>query len=179
MLVNDGWLPFKRKYFAGNNELSEQAGDFNRQVDSGLADYDEFIHKVAIMAHITDEEARNQIEDNLADPELFEYIARELKPKYKIGMLSNAGANWLSEMLSPEQVALFDAIVLSYETGITKPDARAYKLIADQLGVQSENCVFIDDQERYATAAGDVGMQSIWYRNFEQAKADLETILAK
>jgi HAD superfamily hydrolase (TIGR01509 family) len=178
VLTSDGWLPFKKKHFGGNKSLEEQATDLNKQVDSGLADYNDFLGKVAELAHIGREAARRAIESNVPDDELFDYIRAELKPYYKIGLLSNAGGNWLAELFKPEQVALFDAAALSYETGHVKPHEQAYATIAERLGVAVEECVLIDDQERYCTAAREVGMQAVWYRDFEQMKRDLEKILS-
>lgn len=179
VLASDGWLPFKRKYFGHDTELFVQAGDLNKRVDAGLADYDDFIGEVATMAGISGAEARRQIDDNPPNPELFEYISNELKPNYKIGMLSNAGANWLPELFTSEQIGLFDAIALSYETGVIKPLPAAYHIIAERLGVRPEECVLIDDQERYCTAARDEGMQAVVYETVEQMQSDLKRILAK
>lgn len=177
MLAGDGWLPFKRKYFGRDQKLFERAGDLNKQVDAGLADYNEFLRQVAGLAGITYEDAYKQIEDNPPHEELFAYIATKLKPRYKLGMLSNAGDNWLAEMFSSEQIGLFDAVALSYETGVVKPDPRAYRIIAERLDVDPAECVFIDDQQRYCVAAEGEGMQAILFADFEQMKRDLEKIL--
>ncbi|MGH7241728.1 MAG: HAD family hydrolase [Candidatus Saccharimonadales bacterium] len=177
VLVNDGWLPFKRKYFGDNPELFEQATTINKQVNAGLISYDDFIQGVAELAGIPKQQAYKEIEDNPVDRELVQYIRAQLKPHYKIGLLSNAGGNWLEHLFAPEQLKLFDATALSFELGFIKPDPRAYQAITDRLGVSPEECVFIDDQERYCTGAREVGMQAIWYQDFEQARADLEKIL--
>jgi putative hydrolase of the HAD superfamily len=80
--------------------------------------------------------------------------------------------------LTPRQVALFDATSLSYDTGFVKPDPRAYANIADRLGVPPEDCILIDDQERYASGANEVGMQMILYKDVQQTTADLRERLA-
>lgn len=178
VLASDGWLPFKRRHFGHDQALMQEATDLNKKVDAGLADYSEFLHRVAELANVSYEEARRDIENNVPDSELFAYIKDRLKPRYKLGILSNAGADWLNEMFSSEQVALFDATALSYDTGYVKPDKRAYKTICERLGVESEESVFIDDQERYCAAARDFGMQAIWYKNFEQFREELELMLA-
>ena len=177
VLASDGWLPFKRKYFGADPKLFEQAGDLNKAVDSGLSSYDDFVPAVAKLANISTESAYEQIERNPANDELFDYIRAELKPRYKLGMLSNAGANWLPDMFTQEQIELFDEIALSYESGIIKPDPRAYHLIADRLGVKPGECVFIDDQERYCSAAQAEGMRAIVYQSLDQLRPDLEKIL--
>jgi HAD superfamily hydrolase (TIGR01509 family) len=104
------------------------------------------------------------IENNIPDDSLFDYIARELKPKYKIGLLSNAADNWLDELFSPPQVALFDAVALSYHVGYIKPEPEIYLEIARQLAVDPSECLFIDDNLRYCVGARQVGMTAIHHR---------------
>lgn len=179
VLAGDGWLPFKHKYFAHNPEIFKQATDLNKQVDAGLMTFDDFIGGVAEMAQMSKPAAYEEIERNPVDVGLFDYIAVRLKPNYKIGMLSNAGADWLSQLFTSNQRSMFDATCLSFETGIIKPNSRAYEIIAERLGVPEASCVFIDDQERYCQGAEEVGMQAIHYKDLEQLKVDLEAILAK
>ena len=56
---------------------------------------------------------------------------------------------------------LFDAVVLSGEVGLAKPDERIYHLVARRLGLVPAECVFVDDlpgNVRCAVAAGMVGV---------------------
>ena len=147
VLASDGWLPFKVRYFEDNQELSLQATLLNKAVDSGQASFDEFVREVASMAGVSEELARQQIEHNIPDEKLFAYI-EELKQQYLIGLLSNAGDNWLDSIFTPEQVSLFNAVALSYEIGAIKPDVRAYEAIVDRLRVAPSECIFVDDQPR-------------------------------
>ena len=177
VLASDGWLPFKARYFEDNQELSMQATLLNKAVDAGRASYNEFVMEVAQMAGVSEDAARQQIENNVPDTELFAHI-RELKQQFKIGLLSNAGDNWLGEIFTPEQVALFDAIVLSCDVGIIKPGALMYETIAQRLNLSPAECVFVDDQPRYVDGARSVGMETVLYTNAEQFKRDLSTLLA-
>ncbi|HEX8182983.1 MAG TPA: HAD-IA family hydrolase [Candidatus Saccharimonadales bacterium] len=179
VLTSDAWLPFKRRYFGHDPNLEQQATDLNKQVDAGLADYDDFINGIAELAGMQPTQARAEIANNVANEALFEYMAQFLKPQYKIGLLSNAGANWLDELFGEKQAGLFDAVQLSCDTGFVKPDARAYHGVADALGVAPEACIFIDDQERYCTGARDVGMQAVVYHEFEQCRDELEGLLGR
>lgn len=178
VLATDGLLPFRKNYFGSNPKLLEEARERGRQVDAGLASYDDYIAWLAQAARISPAETRKQIENNVPDLELFEYI-KILKSKYKIGMLSNAGANWLDEIFMPEQLELFDAVSLSYATGYIKPLPEAYETIARMLNVEADECIFVDDQERYCTAAKDAGMQAIQYEHFKDFKTKLEQLLSQ
>jgi putative hydrolase of the HAD superfamily len=177
VLTTDGWLPFKRKYFSHDPVVEAEATDLNKRVDAGLMSYEDFMVAIANLAQVPYEEARKAVEDNVGDDELFDYIAGELRPKYKLGLLSNAGANWLDKLFAKEQVALFDAVALSYETSFVKPDPRAYLTIAKRLGVEPQECIFIDDQERYCTAAREAGMQAIVYTSSKQLQTELAPLL--
>lgn len=173
VLTTDGWLPFKARYFEHDAQLFEQASDLNKQADAGLIDFASFVDQVADMAGMTSQSVRHAIERNVPNEPLFALIA-SLKSRYKIGVLSNASGNWLSDLFSSDQLAVFDAVSLSYETRVIKPDSLAYEAIAFRLGVPTEACLFIDDQERFCSGAIDAGMQAICYKNYKQLVVDLK-----
>ncbi len=179
VLASDGWLPFRKSYFGDKPELLDWVTTLNKKVDAGILRYDDFIEGVAALAGVSIGEAHRQIEGNVANPELFAFISDILKPKFNIGMLSNVAANWLDKMFSPEQVALFDAKVLSYELGVIKPDPLTYRTIAERLGARPEECLFVDDQIRYCEGAQATGMQAICYQNFDQFKAEIEPLITQ
>jgi HAD superfamily hydrolase (TIGR01509 family) len=177
VLATDGWLPVRANHFEHDPELNLQAILLNKAVDAGKASYNEFVRQVAEMAGVPEHVAREQIENNIPDEKLFAYI-KELKRQYSIGLLSNAGDNWLGEIFTPEQVALFDAVALSYETGVIKPDGRAYRIIAERLGYAPQECVFIDDQARYVQGAESAGMCAVLYADADQLRRELPVLLA-
>jgi HAD superfamily hydrolase (TIGR01509 family) len=108
---------------------------------------------------------------------LLTYIRAKLKPQYKIGIISNAAADWIGEILAKEDIELFDDIVISYKVGVTKPNPAIYELSLKNLGVQANEIAFIDDIEAYCIAARALGMQAIRYENFEQMERELEPLL--
>lgn len=177
VLTRDGWLPFREKYFSHDKDKHEQATESNHRVDAGLHAYPDFIKEVASLAGITPEQAHTEIENNPPNEALFAYIRDELKHEYKLGILSNAGENWLADMFQPWQLALFDRTLLSYEIGAIKPDPIMYETIAMRLGVSPEECAFIDDQARFCTGARDVGMKAITFVSTGQVTSDLERLL--
>jgi HAD superfamily hydrolase (TIGR01509 family) len=177
VLVTEGWLPFKQHYFGGNSELFDEVSELRRQVDVGLLGYQDFLQQVAKLAAVQAATVRDAVERNVANEELFAYIT-ELKPQYKIGMLSNAGSDRLKQLFTPEQLALFDETSLSFESGVVKPDPEAYKAMAASLGVSPEEVVFVDDQERHCGGAHQAGMQAILYKDVTQLRADLGKLLA-
>lgn len=178
VLTSEGWLPFKKKHFGHDHKLEQEATDLSKQLNSGRLSNREFVDQAAALAGVAPEDARRAIERNAANEELFDYIEQELSGRYKLAILSNAGGNLLRELFTARQLAPFDKAALSFETGYVKPDRRAYEHVAAMLGVEPEECVFIDDQQRHCSGARDAGMQAILYQDFEQFKKELEPLLS-
>ena len=116
VLATEGWEPFCEKHFVGKPNLMHRARALAKQLNLGIIDYDTFIPRVASLAGVSEGQARAVIDNNVPNQPLFDYIKNDLKPKYKIGLLSNAGDNWLNEIFTPDQLALVDEYVLSYTT---------------------------------------------------------------
>ncbi|HLG91218.1 MAG TPA: HAD-IA family hydrolase [Candidatus Saccharimonadales bacterium] len=108
---------------------------------------------------------------------LLTYIRTKLKPRYKIAIISNALADFIPEILSQEDINLFDDIVISHRVGVAKPEPAIYEISLGNLGVRANEAVFTDDTEVFCVAARSLGMQAILYENFEQTKNDLEQLL--
>ena len=53
-----------------------------------------------------------------------------------------------------------DAVVLSFEVGVAKPDAGIYRAALDALGARPEEAVFVDDQAWYCKGAEAIGIRS-------------------
>jgi len=57
--------------------------------------------------------------------------------------------------------ALFDAVVISHEVGMRKPESRIFRYAAELVHVDPEQCVFIDDIPANVAAAEAIGMTGI------------------
>lgn len=177
VLTTDGWLAFKQRYFDDGSEKLDDAISANKQVDAGLISYQDFLHIISELANVPIRQTIETIEGNVPNAQIFDFIKDELVGKYKIGVLSNAGANWLDKLFTPEQNAMFDEVVLSYEVGAIKPDAIMYDTIATKLGVLPEECIYVDDQARYAIGAAETGMKSIHFEDTNQAIVAIKEML--
>jgi len=82
---------------------------------------------------------------DLVNDELVDYI-RTLRPKYKVGLLSNAWDDLRQVMRERFGFdGMFDELVISAEVGLAKPDPRIFHLAVERLGVQPGEAVFVDD----------------------------------
>ncbi|MFG2002340.1 HAD family hydrolase [Spirillospora sp. NPDC048911] len=87
----------------------------------------------------------------------------------RTALLSNSWGNDYPRDLFAD---LFDAVVISCEVGLRKPDEAIFQYAVDLLRLTPADCVFIDDIESNVTAAENLGMRGILHT------APAETIAA-
>ncbi len=177
VLAEDGWLPLKRKYVGDNEALSRELTDLGKQNEYGMLGNRAYLDRAANLIGVEPEVLLEALNRKAPNQELFDYISSELKPNYKIGLLSNANYDVVSELFTDEQASLFDVTLLSYESRLTKPDSRMFRLIAEKLGAEFEECLYVDDVERYCTAADILGMQTIVYKSPEQCRTEIQALI--
>lgn len=177
VLATESWLPFKARHFGSDEELFQQATDLSKQANSGMIGSETFLEKISELAGVERAEAAKAMVGNVPNEPLFEYI-RELKKHYKIGFLSNIASDRLKQIFTAEQLAVFDAIALSFETGYIKPQRQAFEAMARQLGVGPEECVLVDDQAVNAEGARAAAMPAVVYTDVESLRQQLGELLA-
>lgn len=177
VLVRGTLENFIDSHFGHDPKLVERAHVLDHQASAGFITFEEQVSEFAHMGGLSEQQVADELGDTPANEQLLSYIRDELKPRFKIGFLSNAGDDWTDELFKPEQKALFDDIVLSYAYGMAKPDERIYLLSAKNLGVLPGDCVFVDDIRRYCDGAVEAGMHAVQYNDFSQFKKEIETIL--
>ncbi len=176
VLTTDLWQEFVVNL---PDELTQPARKLNHAYGSGRITQQQFISEIETLTGRqpmgVDGRPNHTIQKNSP---LLSYIS-QLKLNYRIGLLSNIGSNWIKDsFLSETEKDLFDAIVVSHEVGMTKPDERIFRLAASKLRVAEKNCVFVDDVMRNCRAAENVGMRAVMYLNFDQMKRELEQLLS-
>ncbi|TYK53448.1 HAD family phosphatase [Actinomadura decatromicini] len=76
----------------------------------------------------------------------------------RTALLSNSWGNDYPHDLFAD---LFDAVVISSEVGLRKPDERIFRHALGLLGLDAADCVFIDDIEHNVRAAEALGIRGI------------------
>ncbi len=177
VLSTEGFQVFCGKYFKDAPQKRKLAQQMMDQFSLGAATYEEFVSQLSLLSGASQHIVREYLSENKPNELLFNYIRQELKPTYKIGMLSNTGADWLSQLFSAQDLELFDDIVLSFKVGMTKPNPAIYVLAASRLEVDPKECILVDDIARYCEGAKVVGMLAILYEDFFQTKDKLDYLL--
>ena len=101
------------------------------------------------------------------DIELLDHC-RTLKPKYKLGVVSDAESNAREIVKAWVNEALFDVMVFSSDVGVCKPDPHIFRYALERLGVDAPATVFIDDRENNIRGAKALGIHTIHYQNRNQ-----------
>jgi putative hydrolase of the HAD superfamily len=92
-------------------------------------------------------------------------LARRLKERYRLGVLSNATARLESELNDFHRLGdLFDVVVNSFRVGMAKPDPRIYALAAERMGVSPTACVHIDDLPHNVEGAREAGFRAVHHK---------------
>lgn len=165
VLTSEQWIPFRRKYFH-TGEAKAFAQKMMGRLVTGNIQPQEFIETIAKKGQVHEDQVLDSLTGSSPDEELFDWIKAN-KHLYKIGMLSNVGSDRLDTLFTKDHLDMFDDIVLSFHVGMAKPDPRIYELAAERLGIQTSECLFVDDKEVYCQAARDVGMKAVKYRTFQ------------
>lgn len=98
-------------------------------------------------------------------PESFDLV-RQLKGRYKLGLLSNTSELHYECAIRPVEIfPLFDAVTLSFEVKAMKPSEKIYRDILTKLAVPPEACVYVDDIEENVLAARSLGFRATVYRS--------------
>ncbi len=116
----------------------------------------------------------------MPDGSLLEYL-KSLKPRYRLGILSNAWSDSEHEIRErlPGLLDFFDDVIFSAKVGLAKPDRRIYQLAVERLGVRPDEAVFIDDIEKNVHGAREAGLYAIHAHCGEEVIAELRQLLEK
>jgi putative hydrolase of the HAD superfamily len=71
---------------------------------------------------------------------------------------------------------MFDAIVISGEVGMRKPEPEIFAHVLELLGVSAAETVFVDDLVHNVRAAQDIGLVGVHHTSYETTAGELETL---
>jgi putative hydrolase of the HAD superfamily len=143
----------------------------------GLISSDEYIQRISEETKLSPTACLTRMqEERKVNVPLLEYIKQDLKPYFKVGLLSNAGPE-LVQYVDPKLLQrLFDEIVISAEVGLIKPDPRIFTLTCERLGVPTTTAVMVDDLEENCVGARLAGLRAVRYTSLEQVKHDIAAL---
>jgi glucose-1-phosphatase len=189
-----GGVILRTEYQAPRQHLAERFGmeyenlvnlvfesETARQASIGQISEDQHWASLMRKLHVPESDA-DAIRDeffagDFIDLDLLDFL-RGLRKKYKIGLISNAWSDMRSWIAGKKFQDVFDAMIISAEVGVAKPDARIYQIALEKLGVAASESVFLDDFLENVEAARALGMRAIRFAQPEKALKELKKLLA-
>ena len=149
-------------------------------------EYDRTVGKVTLEAALEDIMKRNECyskellnfvvqKRRKTKKECFNHLHKEIIPmlralkdkQIKIGLISNCFSEEVPAIRSSVLFPFFDAVFLSYEQGIAKPDEEIFHRCTRKLQVDAKDCLYVGDggsQElETAERLGMKAVQAAWY----------------
>lgn len=103
-------------------------------------------------------------------------LVNELRERgYRLGLLSNNSPEAVHK-IRQDLSSYFDVLEVSAETGLVKPEPKAFEHFADSLGVQPNELAFIDDSVKSLSTADMVGFTPILFTDHASLLRDLEKL---
>lgn len=82
----------------------------------------------------------------------------------RTAFLSNSGPEVMAKVRADRRIeAVFDAVVVSCEVGLSKPDPRIYRLCLDRLALEAGQVLFVDDRPDNIEGAARVGLRTLHF----------------
>ena len=111
-------------------------------------------------------------------PEVLDLIERTRAAGIRVGLLSNSwGAGEYDPYAGYDLDSMFDAVVISGDTGTRKPDAAIYLIATDELGVPPRECVIADDTAANLPAAEELGMATVHFTDAAKGISEISRLL--
>ena len=152
------------------------------ELDRGIMTFSEVMDKFVNLDSEMEDEIRRVLADmhgivtgrSYAVP----WVCSLKKQGLKVYVLSNFSEKIWKECIDALEFFEFtDGGIISYKEHLIKPDQAVYQLLLERYGLCADECVFIDDLEENVKAARLCGINGIVFKNYEQAKKELNDML--
>jgi epoxide hydrolase-like predicted phosphatase len=111
-------------------------------------------------------------------PEVQDLIKRSREAGIRVGLLSNSwGDGEYDPYAGYDLDSIFDAVVISGDTGTRKPDAAIYLIATDELGVAPRECVYADDTAANLPVAEELGMATVHFTDAARGIREISRLL--
>ena len=106
-------------------------------------------------------------------PAMAGLVLRARRAGLLTGLLSNS---WGNEYPREGWDEMFDAIVISGEVGMRKPEPAIFEHVLRLLGVEAGQTVFVDDLEHNVRAAEAIGLVAVHHTSYDATAGALEDL---
>lgn len=107
------------------------------------------------------------------EPTMVNVVRRAKSAGLKTALLSNS---WGNDYLRDDWDVIFDAVVISGEVGMRKPEPEIYLHTLELLDTPAAAAVFVDDLAPNVRGAAEVGIIGVHHRTYAETRAELEAL---
>lgn len=132
-------------------------------LERGAVGQAEFVAHIALALGVNPDGLLERMAADLRlEPEVTDGIERLRRRGVKVAVLSNSWGSHPFDPYKPFNLhERFDAVVISDQVGLRKPDTEIFILAAKLLALPASARVFVDDVARYLPPAQQLGMSTI------------------
>ncbi len=146
------------------------------ELEIGEIDERQFEVRLAALLELDEERVPGLVDrvfgSIVAEEAIFEALRIARANGIRTGLLSNSwGIERYPHDLLPE---LFDAVVISGQEGVRKPDLVIYEVAIERLGVPASEIVFVDDLPGNLKPARELGMTTVHHTSAADTLDQLE-----
>jgi len=150
------------------------------ELETGVITEPEFEIRLAALLELAPERTPGLVDrvfgSIVAEEEIFEAIRIARASGIRTGLLSNS---WGIERYPHDQLPeLFDAVVISGQEGMRKPDEAIYEIAIERLALPASGIVFVDDLPGNLKPARALGMITVHHTSASQTLDELEQYFA-
>jgi epoxide hydrolase-like predicted phosphatase len=109
------------------------------------------------------------------EPAMIDAVRAARRRGIRTGLISNSVGSDIYDKAVLDD--LFDAVVISGEVGLHKPQPEIFELGAERVGLPPAACVFVDDLRENCAGAEAVGMTAVLHRGPDRTLPELERLL--
>ena len=95
-------------------------------------------------------------------PEVKETLQLLKEKNYKLSILSNGTPSLLNELVSSNNLKVFDDIFSVEEVGIFKPDSKVYDIPVNKYKIEKREVAFLSANTWDVSGGGNYGFNAIW-----------------
>ena len=149
-----------------------------RRLEKGEVDVDEFEPAFAEAIGVPDSDGlvERLFRGIAPDERMLDAVRVARRAGVRTGLISNSWGSGL-EYDDALMVELFDAVVISGDVGLHKPQREIFELGASRIEVPAAECVFVDDLRENCEGAEAVGMTAVLHRGADTTLPRLEELL--
>jgi putative hydrolase of the HAD superfamily len=160
--------PFWFQRFFSEEKASELKNKYLQQADIGKISLGSLFSNLEELTGATPEQIQKdwlslaKINNDVVS------VIEFLQKNYRIVLFSNAVPKFLRKILKENNLErLFDSVVISSEIGVAKPDLAFFRKALKIIKASPEEVFFIDDNLENIQAAGQLGIQSVVYKDLD------------